>query len=209
MCGVVRGTLPRMPSSHSVYVADHRLSSSELQCAVLDGELVALGEGFLPIDAPETAHARAASLAPLVIDSRVIISDRSAAWVWGWGPMPRTVATCVSIAARIPSPDRRRLRAREVVIGDAEQIALGDVASLVPCEPWSTSHDTITATTSSWCSPAVSESTASTPSSSSRHWRAARTCRSCAQRVSASMRHQKPPLGTNSLPASAIRLSRC
>jgi hypothetical protein len=116
----------------AVYVPDRHLSSSELQCATLDGELVALGEGFIPVDAPLTAHARAASLSPLVIDRRVIIADRSAAWVWGWGAMPLAVSTCVSIAARIPSPDRRRLRAREVVIHDGEWVTLGDVAVTSP-----------------------------------------------------------------------------
>lgn len=121
-----------MCPTSAVYVPDRRLSSSELQCAALDGELVAVGEGFMPIDAPDTAHARAASLSPLVIDARVIIADRSAAWVWGWGAMPRAVTTCVSIAARIPSPDRRRLRAREVVIHDGEWVKLGSVAVTSP-----------------------------------------------------------------------------
>lgn len=121
-----------MHRSAAVYVPDHQLSASELQCAVFDGELVALGEGFLPIDAPETAFARAASLAPVVLDSRVIISDRSAAWVWGWGTVPRNVTTCVSISARIPSPDRRRLCAREVVIDQHEQIVLGEVVVTSP-----------------------------------------------------------------------------
>jgi hypothetical protein len=116
----------------AVYVPDDRLSSSELQSAALDGELVALGEGFVPIDAPHTAHVRAASLSPLVIDARVIIADRSAAWVWGWAAIPLAVTTCVSIAARIPSPDRRRLRAREVVIHDGEWVKLGNVAVTSP-----------------------------------------------------------------------------
>lgn len=121
-----------MPRSTPVYLPGRSLSASELQCAVFDGELIALGEGFLPIDAPNTAFARAASLAPVVLDARVIISDRSAAWVWGWAAMPPAVTTCVSIAARIPSPDRRRLRAREVVIGAHEQLALGGVVVTTP-----------------------------------------------------------------------------
>lgn len=121
-----------MPRSTAVFLPDHRLSASELQCAARDGELVSLGEGYVSIDAPDTPFIRAASLSPVVLDSRVIISDRSAAWVWGWGAMPRTVSTCVSIAARIPSPDRRRLRAREVVIADGERVMLGDIAVTSP-----------------------------------------------------------------------------
>lgn len=108
------------------------VSASELRCAVLDGELVTLGEGFLPIDSPLTARERAASLAPALIDHRVVIADRSAAWVWGWAAPPPVVSTCVSIAARIPSPDRRRLRAREVVIEADEVRMLGPVPVTTP-----------------------------------------------------------------------------
>jgi hypothetical protein len=108
------------------------VSASEWRCAVLDGELVALGDGFLPIDAPLTARERAASLAPALIDDRVVIADRSAAWVWGWAPTPPVVSTCVSIQARIPSPDRRRLRAREVVIEADELRMLGAVPVTAP-----------------------------------------------------------------------------
>jgi hypothetical protein len=121
-----------MTRSSPVFVPDARLSATELRCAALDGELVPLGEGYVCVDAPNTSFARASSLAPIVIDTRVIISDRSAAWVWGWGPMPVAVSTCVSIAARIPSPNRRRLRAREVVIGDDERVMLGGVAVTSP-----------------------------------------------------------------------------
>lgn len=99
---------------------------------MLDGELVPLGEGFVPIDAPVTALTRAAALAPLLLDDRVVVSDRSAAWVWGWGPAPAAVQTCVSITARIPSPDRRRLRAREVVMDADERCPLGAVLITTP-----------------------------------------------------------------------------
>lgn len=126
------GTLRRMTRSASILLPDHLLSAAELRSCALDGEVVALGEGFLPIDAPLTALARAASLAPLLIDARVVVADRSAAWVWGWGRAPAAVTTCVSIAARIPSPDRRRLRAREVVISADEMVLLGGVAVTSP-----------------------------------------------------------------------------
>lgn len=119
------------PSSPILLPSAH-LSASELRAAALDGELVPVGEGFVPIDAPITAYARAASLAPLLIDERVVVADRSAAWVWGWGAAPRAVMTCVAITARIPSPDRRRLRTREVVIDDDERRMLGTVAVTTP-----------------------------------------------------------------------------
>ena len=108
------------------------IAASELRAAALDGEVVALGEGFVPIDTPITARARAASLSPLLIDSRVVVADRSAAWVWGWGPAPNAVMTCVAITARIPSPDRSRLRTREVVIDNDEHRMLDIVRVTTP-----------------------------------------------------------------------------
>lgn len=116
-----------MTPGEFVLLPDSPLSPIELRAAALDGEVIALGEAFLPIDAPVTAHARAASLAPLLLDARVVVADRSAAWVWGWGPAPAALTTCVAITARIPSPDRRRLRAREVVIDDDERCLLSTV----------------------------------------------------------------------------------
>lgn len=121
-----------MIAASSVLLPGIRLSEGELRSATLDGELVPVGEGFLPIDTPETPFTRAASLAPLLIDDRVVVADRSAAWVWGWGPAPVAVTTCVAITARIPSPDRRRLRAREVVIDDDDRRMLGPVAVTTP-----------------------------------------------------------------------------
>lgn len=142
MLGVVHTARMTTPSPAAASSAAHsctlvllpssRLSASELHAAALDGEVVPIGEGFVPIDAPITATARAASLLPLLIDDRVVVADRSAAWVWGWSPAPASIATCVAITARIPSPDRRRLRAREVVIDDDELRMLGPVVVTSP-----------------------------------------------------------------------------
>jgi len=88
----------------------------ELNAAALDGELVRIGDGFWWIDVPTGRRERALSLGSDLHDGRVIVCDRSAAWVWGWGAAPLTLSTCVSIAARVPSPVRRRLNAREAVI---------------------------------------------------------------------------------------------
>jgi hypothetical protein len=121
-----------MTARSAVMLPGSIVSESELRAAALDGELVPLGDGFLPIDAPLTPFERAASLAPALLDRRVVVADRSAAWVWGWGPQPPAVTTCVSITARIPSPDRRRLRTREVVIENDELRSLGAVCVTAP-----------------------------------------------------------------------------
>lgn len=112
--------------------AGRLLTSAELMSARLDGELVSIGAAFQFIDLPDSTLARAASLAPSLHDSRAIISERTAAWVWGWVPECRTVSTCVSIAARIPSTARRLQATREVVISVDDVALLGGVRVTTP-----------------------------------------------------------------------------
>jgi hypothetical protein len=120
-------TPPTPPFQVPFYVPGDRLSESELWSAVLDGELSAQCHVFLPLDVPLSARLRASMLGVQWQDRRVMVSDRSAAWVWGWAAAPSRVTTCVSITARIPSPDRRRLHAREVVISGDEVTDLSGV----------------------------------------------------------------------------------
>lgn len=108
------------------------LPAAELRAAVLDGELQPVGDVAVPIDLPVTAACRAASLARAIGDPRVIVSDRSAAWVWGWLLTAPRLSTSVSITARVTSPERRRLGAREVVIDPDETRWLGGVAVTSP-----------------------------------------------------------------------------
>ena len=103
-----------------VLIPDLSLPGPELQAASLDGELVPLGEGYLPVDAPLTPLTRAESLAPLLVEPRILLSDRTAAWVWGWLPAMPTLTTSVPIGSRISSARRRRLGTREVVIAEHE-----------------------------------------------------------------------------------------
>lgn len=86
----------------------------------------------MPIDLPETAAVRGSALEGEDLDPRVIISDRSAAWVWGWTHRPPRLSSSVSVAARIPSTDRRRLGTREVVIRADEVMAIGAVRVTAP-----------------------------------------------------------------------------
>ncbi|MBX9470882.1 hypothetical protein [Microcella sp.] len=111
---------------------DQRLAPAELQSALLDGELVRLGTSFLGLDEPDSPRERARSLAPVLGDVRAIVCDRSAAWVWGWVPPPAVASTCVSIDARVASPVRRRLRAREAVLDRDEVVWLDDVRVTAP-----------------------------------------------------------------------------
>lgn len=73
--------MPPAPSSLLLFAGD-RLTLAELCAARLDGDLVELGEAFLPADAAETAVLRAQSLAPLLTPAVALVLT-SAAWVHG------------------------------------------------------------------------------------------------------------------------------
>lgn len=126
------GCPPTTPPARPARSLVEGLSPAELRAAALDGELVPLADGFAPLDLPVTASTRAAALAPGLHDPRVIVSDRSAAWVWGWQFRAARLSTSVSIDARIPSTERRRLGAREVVIDGDETVELGGLAVTDP-----------------------------------------------------------------------------
>lgn len=69
-------------SSPFLYFAGDRLSVAELACARLDGDLVEIGDAYMPADAVETRELRAASLAACV-PSALVVTRQSAAWVYG------------------------------------------------------------------------------------------------------------------------------
>ncbi|MDQ0645514.1 type IV toxin-antitoxin system AbiEi family antitoxin [Microbacterium murale] len=63
------------------------LSQQELIAARLDGLLVEVGEGYMPVDLPEDAGARAAALIP-ILSPGFAASGPTAAWVHGIGDAP-------------------------------------------------------------------------------------------------------------------------
>lgn len=65
-----------------VYLPDERLSTAELSAARLDGDLVEIGEGYMPADAVESTTTRAASLRS-ICGTRLIACSWSAAWIYG------------------------------------------------------------------------------------------------------------------------------
>ncbi|MFE5409732.1 hypothetical protein [Microbacterium sp. NPDC056569] len=91
-----------------LYFADERLSRAELTAACLDGDLVALGDAYIPADAVETPALRAGSLAEILGDT-LAATHLSAAWVHGGLPLPpsrHTVQRAVSRRLHVV-PDRR------------------------------------------------------------------------------------------------------
>ncbi|SDQ15080.1 SAM-dependent methyltransferase [Microbacterium sp. cf332] len=70
-----------------LYSPGDRLSSAELAAARIDGDVIEVGEAFMPADAVETAELRAASLRPLVAPG-LALTHETAAWVHGALPDP-------------------------------------------------------------------------------------------------------------------------
>lgn len=120
-----------MGSPYLLFAGD-RLSSAELSAACLDGDLIEVGEGYMPADAVETAWMRAASLAPVVGD-RLALTHLSAAWVHGGlasPPARHTVQRAVS--RRIHHVIGRRIRYRDPRIDDADQMRIAGVRVTTP-----------------------------------------------------------------------------
>lgn len=88
-----------------LYFTDDRLSEAELTSARLDGDLVEVGDAYMPADAVETAQLRAASVRERVPEA-LALTRESAAWIHG--------ALCVA-PARHSVQRRRVLRLHQVV----------------------------------------------------------------------------------------------
>ena len=109
-----------------LYFADERLSRAELTAACLDGDLVALGDAYIPADAVETAALRAGSLAETLGDT-LAATHLSAAWVHGGLLLPpsrHTVQRGVPRRLHV-RPDRRVVYRDLQVPGDDLQLVGG------------------------------------------------------------------------------------
>lgn len=120
-----------MGSPYLLFAGD-RLSSAELSAACLDGDLVEVGEGYMPADAIETTWLRAASLAPLAGDA-LAVTHLSAAWVHGAlaePPARHTVQRAVS--RRLHHVIGRRIRYRDPRIDDVDLMRIAGVPVTIP-----------------------------------------------------------------------------
>ncbi|MEV7630814.1 SAM-dependent methyltransferase [Microbacterium sp. NPDC089318] len=109
------------------YRPGDRLTLPELSAARLDGDVVEVGEGYMPADTVEGAGARARSLSPLVPPGTAV-SGVSAAWVHGAGDVPPAVHHVSRISR---SRQRITLSSRVVhherLLGDDEVQSIADV----------------------------------------------------------------------------------
>ncbi|MGC5169889.1 type IV toxin-antitoxin system AbiEi family antitoxin [Micromonospora sp. DT81.3] len=120
-----------MHSSY-LYFADDRFSAAELSAARLDGHLVELGEGYIPADAVETTHLRAASLAVLLGDT-LAATHLSAAWVYGaLDEVPARHAVQRAVPRRIHQLIDRRFLYRDGYIETDDVTTVGGVLVTAP-----------------------------------------------------------------------------
>ncbi|MGP3536693.1 hypothetical protein ACTU3I_18045 [Microbacterium sp. RD1] len=115
-----------MPSPF-VYFADAPLSGAELSAACLDGDLIALGEGYVPADLVESPGLRASSLAAM-LGGLLAATHVTAAWVHGAidEPPPRhTVQRAVP--RRLHHIIDRRLVYRDTRVPARDLLLLGGV----------------------------------------------------------------------------------
>lgn len=131
-----------MPLSLPAVLTPFDLPLAELTAARLDGELCRLGDGYAPIDIPDSPAHRAASLRPGLHD-RIIAEQHTAAWIWGAvDRMPQPARFAVAIGARVGRVLGGAALVREVVIGPEETAS---VAGLTVTTPLRTALDLVRA----------------------------------------------------------------
>lgn len=115
-----------------LYFADGRLSVAELSAARLDGHVVELGEGYIPADAIETAHLRAASLAVL-LGASLAATHASAAWVHGALAEPPTRHSAQrAVPRRVHVPIHRRFTYRDGWLEPGDLVVFAGVHVTTP-----------------------------------------------------------------------------
>ncbi|WP_169582525.1 MULTISPECIES: hypothetical protein [Microbacterium] len=111
-------------ASPFLYFVDDRLSLAELTAARLDGDVVELGDAFIPADAIETQSLRAGSLAGLLGET-LAATHLTAAWVRGAIPDPPARHTVQrATTRRLHYTPARTVHYRDLVVetGDLESI---------------------------------------------------------------------------------------
>ncbi|MDT0209450.1 type IV toxin-antitoxin system AbiEi family antitoxin [Curtobacterium sp. BRD11] len=104
---------------------------TELRAAVLAGELVPVGWCWASPAEPQTPALRAAAHAWRVPDERVVVSGRSAAWIWGATsrpPSPVEVSVPPTVRIRV-DPD---VRLREVRLPAEDTVLVGPIRVTSP-----------------------------------------------------------------------------
>jgi hypothetical protein len=115
-----------------LYFADDRLSQAELSAARLDGDVVELGDAYIPADAVETSALRAGSLAQLLGDA-LAATHLSAAWIHGathFPPARHTVQRAVP--RRLRTEPEHQVVYRDLQVPADDLLLLGGVRVTSP-----------------------------------------------------------------------------
>lgn len=110
-----------------LYFAGDRLSAAELTAARLDGDLVEVGDAFMPADAVETREMRAGSFRGVAGPQRAV-THASAAWVHGAIPEPPGVHRLQRASPRRAAfPVDARIRFRDVALPPADIVVISGI----------------------------------------------------------------------------------
>lgn len=109
----------------------HDLPVAELCCARLDGDIVAVGDGWCSVDEPDGPALRAAA-AGLLVPRRAIAERRTAAWIFGLASEPNRHQFCVDASARVHRAISPRYDLREVRCPAADTVVLGGMRVTTP-----------------------------------------------------------------------------
>lgn len=115
-----------------LYFAGERLSHAELTAACLDGDLVALGDAYMPADAVETPALRAGSLVETLGDT-LAATHLSAAWIHGALPVPPgRHAVQRAVERRLHVVPDRRVVYRDLRVPVEDLRVIGGVLVTIP-----------------------------------------------------------------------------
>lgn len=110
----------------------HDASLAELMAARLDGDVVEVGEAFLPADAVETREMRAGSLLGWIRPG-LAVTHETAAWVHGALPAAPVSVTVQRASARRPHAIHdHRLRYRDMRLPEQDLIRIAGLAVSTP-----------------------------------------------------------------------------
>jgi len=110
-----------------LYYAGERMSVAELSAARLDGDVVELGDAFMPADAVETRELRAGSLRDLV-GADLALTHESAAWVHDALAAPPAIHRVQRTAGgRLTRTVDPRLRYRDVTLPAEDVVRVSGV----------------------------------------------------------------------------------
>ncbi|WP_214467034.1 hypothetical protein [Microbacterium flavescens] len=119
-------------ASPFLYFIDDRLSLAELMAARLDGDVVELGDAYIPADAIETRALRAGSLTALLGDT-LAATHLTAAWVHGaLAEPPATHTVQRAVPRRLHHVPSRSLVYRDLAVDPADLDTIGGVLVTSP-----------------------------------------------------------------------------